>query len=717
MKKTLTLILALVFLQSIFAQSETFKISLDGEWQIAEGSLDAIPESFPSTIQVPGFVDTATPSFGELGCVVTNNWDYDGIAKTGSPRPADPNREAFWYKRTFDINQIPAFAELKINKACYTVQVFINGKKAGTRYTSYTPNYFDITPLLKEGENTIVVRIGAGLSAVPQQYTDGFDFERKKYIPGIYDSVSISYSEEKFIKDVQIAPNLKNSGIRVVGSVWNFGKEISSAPLKFTVLERKSKKIVTTYKAETAEIMPTQDTNFDVFIKIPNAQLWSPESPFLYELEISTTGYETTHRFGMRTFKGDEEQGVFILNDKPYYMRGTNITFFRFVEDENRKDLPFKEEWVRKLFAQFKSMNWNSMRFCIGFPPEKWYEYADEMGFLIQDEFPVWYENFSDTRDLDSNTLAGEYSDWMREHWNYPSVVIWDPVNESIPTHEMEIAKRKVRGLDLSDRPWDNAWGWRARFGDVNEAHPYKLINYARQKLPFPQYLAIDSIAVPVHDGKNYITTSVPKLINEYGFLWLRRDGSPCLITKSHKLYEHILNKEDFTIEEARIANAHSFALLTEHWRHKGRNAAVFHFVSLDFDSDYATTCDNFTDIVNLTMEPTFEKYVRDSFSPIGVGLHYYETDISPNSENEFEIFLVNDTYQNWSGKLTLRIKSLDNTKVIAEKSMNATCPEIGKESFKMKIQTPNEGKYILEAEISPVDSKSIKSIRYLYIK
>ena len=103
-------------------------------------------------------------------------------------------------------------------------------------------------------------------------------------------------------------------------------------------------------------------------------------------------------------------------------------------------------------------MNWNSARYCIGFPPEQWYDVADELGFLIQDEFPIWYvgEN-AVPRELRSEELAREYAEWMQERWNHPCVAIWDAQNETI-TAETGKAIRAVRGLDLSHRPWDNGW-------------------------------------------------------------------------------------------------------------------------------------------------------------------------------------------------------------------------------------------------------------------
>lgn len=150
-----------------------------------------------------------------------------------------------------------------------------------------------------------------------------------------------------------------------------------------------------------------------------------------------------------------------------YRRRGANVPIFRFFEDRERGDLPWDDAWVLGLYRKFKSMHWNFIRFCIGFPPESWYRIADEEGFLIQDEYPVWLLGNQAIPDSDpklppdpvsAEYLIPEFTDWMRERWNHPCVVIWDAQNESI-TRETGKAIRAVRHLDLSNRPWENGWG------------------------------------------------------------------------------------------------------------------------------------------------------------------------------------------------------------------------------------------------------------------
>ena len=109
---------------------------------------------------------------------------------------------------------------------------------------------------------------------------------------------------------------------------------------------------------------------------------------------------------------------------------------------------------MRLLHQRVKEMHWNCLRYCIGFPPEAWYDIADEVGILIQDEFPIWSHTPETKRKRNS---PHEYAEWMRERWNHPCVVIWDANNET-RSSETGPAIARVRALDLSSRPWDNSY-------------------------------------------------------------------------------------------------------------------------------------------------------------------------------------------------------------------------------------------------------------------
>jgi beta-galactosidase len=68
--------------------------------------------------------------------------------------------------------------------------------------------------------------------------------------------------------------------------------------------------------------------------------------------------------------------------------------------------------------------------------------------------------------------VIAQYKDWMRDNWNHPSVVIWDAQNET--RHDaLSTIIREVRGLDLSNRPWENGYNLPVGPDDPVEDHPY----------------------------------------------------------------------------------------------------------------------------------------------------------------------------------------------------------------------------------------------------
>ncbi len=372
-------ILALLFFQALATDGAAplrNVVSLDGTWQIAEGNMTNVPALFDRSVPVPGLVSLATPPFDAPG---------PKVAKRDTVPQKDPKRDAFWYRRTFTVDgAIPAVAQLKIAKAMFGTRVFLNGKLLGDHAPSFTPGYFDAREALKTGANELIVRVGADRDAVGRAYPDGFDFEKERYIPGIFDSVNLILSGAPHIVSVQVAPEVSNRLARV--RVWLDGAGAGDVSLE--IRQAKSGKISGRANAR-ANASPQQ--TLDLAVPVSGCHLWSPEDPFLYQLTVRTSGDELTTRFGMREFKFDPATRRATLNGKPYFMRGSNITLYRFFEDGECGNLPWDQRWVRLLHQRVKDMHWNCLRYCIGFPPDAWYDIADEEGVLIDDEFPIWY--------------------------------------------------------------------------------------------------------------------------------------------------------------------------------------------------------------------------------------------------------------------------------------------------------------------------------------
>src|SRR5208282_1751785 len=234
-------------------------IALDGTWQIAEGKTNEIPTAFSHTVPVPGLVSLAQPPFVEPGPKVA---DRKTIAQK------DPRRDAFWYRRTFKLKgPVPETATLKVAKAMFGTRVILNGHVLGDHPPCFTPGYFDARNALRSGENELLIRVGADRDAVTQAVASGFDFEKERYIPGIFDSVELVLSGTPHIVNGQVAPEIATQRARI--RLWLKGS--ADGDVMVEVREAKSGKIVGT----TSKPLSAADATIDMAVPIANCQLWS----------------------------------------------------------------------------------------------------------------------------------------------------------------------------------------------------------------------------------------------------------------------------------------------------------------------------------------------------------------------------------------------------------------------------------------------------------
>jgi hypothetical protein len=586
-------------------------------------------------------------------------------------------------------------ATLKVAKAMFGTRVFLNGKLLGDHTPCFTPGYFDAKEALQAGRNKLIIRVGADREAVGRAYPDGFDFEKQRYIPGIFDSVTLILSGTPNFTSVQVAPDISNGIARVRAQVRNSGDAVISS-FTFVVHEAKSGKIVGQAKTEPVGIAKDTETNVEVRISIANCHLWSPEDPFLYILEASSGADSFTTRFGMREFKFDPETGRAVLNGRPYFMRGSSFTLYRFFEDSECGSLPWNKKWVRLLHQRVKDMHWNCLRYCIGFPPEAWYDIADETGILIDDEFPIWFGR-TVPPELQSDELAREYSEWLHERWNHPCVAIWDACNETLDP-KTGAAFKQVRAMDFSNRPWDNGYSPQQEPGDMSEQHPYHFWN--------PKYkLANLATANPqAGDGKHAV------VINEYGWLWLNRDGTPTTLTK--QLYQNLLGTNSTTAQRFHL-QATYLAAETEFWRAHRKAAAVMHFTTLGYSRADGQTSDHWTigGVAKLKWEREFYRYVRDSFAPVGLMIDAWAESYAPGSREAFPVVVINDLNESWKGEIRLRI--LRDGKVVAEQEQSAEAAGLGTARVVFPVTIPEApGRYQVEAALLATPAGLVRSLR-----
>lgn len=669
-------------------------LSLNGFWEI-EKTEGELPDRFSAKVQVPGLVDLAFPAIDTTMAMYKEGW--------------------YWHKRTFElVNTNFDIIRLKIYKAKYHTKVYINGKYVGENLYCFTPSYFDIKPYLAPAGqlNEIMIEVGCK-DQLPNLIPDGHDYEKLRYIPGIYDNVEISLSNKPYIRNIQCVPDVRNSRLKVVVELET--DQEKGLPLSYEIVENRSRRVFSKGNLNLDGNLDSSEGIVKVDFEVPmdGASLWSPETPFLYELLLRTDGDDKRIRFGMRNFRVDPERKIALLNDNPYYIKGTNVCIFRFFEDPQRGGLPWDAEWPVRLHQRFKDMNWGLMRYCIGFPPERWYEICDSLGFMLQDEYPI--RHLKET--VKSPQIAEEYKRWMRERWNHPSVVIWDAQNELV-TEETGEALRQVRGLDLSDRPWENGWSVPDRDTDPCESHPYLFIKYMYEgaKEPIEGYKKelFGRTIRPMNDANdryrelNKNDTALfksPSLINEYGWIWLNRDGSTTTLTD--RVYDVLWNGKNLSAEQRQEIYSRHLAMLTEYWRAHRQAIGILHFCGLGYsrpEEPRGQTSDHWIDLKRLCYQPQFYKYVKPAFASVGLMIDIWEKSYKAGEHLSVPVCVINDLGLPFHQELRLEWlkeeKVIDTQKVLVDVSayevkvvpFDVVLPD-EKGDFQLRAIYSNEGK------------------------
>ena len=325
-----------LFCACLHAAPSRVTIPLDGHWQIEDGkSPEAIPASFTHTVPVPGLANLAQPAFADVDGFWSREYLANRIRSKFSPEAWRTNywkgkinqdRSYFWYRRTFRAPAAREVAVLKINKAQFGTAVWLNGRKVGEYPGCFSASFFHVEQGIRwNAENTVLIRIGAHPAVLPDDYPTGSDFEKTKWTPGIYDSVSLIACDNPAIEAVQVAPRIAAGGVVVQTRVKNHGSAPVQTSLTHKVKTWKGDREVAASPPEPLTLQPGEEKVLTQSIQIPEAHLWSPEDPFLYVVESATGGDSLKTRFGMREFRYDGATQRAYLNGKVYYIRARDM--------------------------------------------------------------------------------------------------------------------------------------------------------------------------------------------------------------------------------------------------------------------------------------------------------------------------------------------------------------------------------------------------------
>ncbi len=664
-------------------ESQIQSISLNGNWQVAQGaSGDTPPLDFGRTVPVPGFVDLAEPPFLDVGV------------------PSE-RRDAFWYRRDFFIPEgAGPVAILKVGKVKYGAKVWVNGASVGSHLGAFTLAEMDVSGhVVRGGKNTVTVRVGADKLQVPATIPTGEDLEKSLWLPGIWDDVTLAFSAEQRVVRVKIEPNIETGEAMIHTTIFNH----SDRPRDIVVSQeiRESRSGATAAARNTVSVrLGAGEATFSQTIGIPDAEWWSPESPFLYtaRTEVSAAGRNSDvleTKFGMRSveWRSGDEPGFF-LNGRRYYLRGSNLSLHRFFQREARGSLPWDRAWVRRLLSTHPhALHWNSMRVSIGRLPNFWYDLADETGILLADEFMMWsLAGESERWSIDE--MEKEYRAWVQENWNHPSIAWWDASNETSDPKSTAVVER-VRDLDPT-RQWENG-GHNPPQGpdDPIEEHSYVLFGIQTLR-ELPTFVRRPPIV-----RRTAVAPGHPYILNEFNLLWLQSDGFP--FPSSEGFYEAVPRMIDgrFTADEYREAYAYVGSVLTEFWRAHRIYSGVQHFTYL---TSSPVTSDNFIDLRNLTLEPRWERYASDAFAPVAVHLDFWDEDFA-SQEVEVPLIVINDTPL--PRPVDVEVLAVDVGGTVLQRSPveRVEIPALGEATETLAIQVPAADRWVLFARMQPLDA------------
>ena len=718
---------------SVFAWADDGRttISLNGEWDFDQTELAFPPRKYTRKIPVPGLVHLARPKISQYEKFFKKP-DGVELVEQFNFLERDYTPMYNWYKRKVFIDE--KFKDeqlfLTIKKSQYVTRVFVNRHEVGASMECYTPMDFNITSAVKYGsDNEILIQVG-DRAWLPSEAAGGTDKEKVHYLPGIWDDVFITATGKMRVDKVLFLPSLAKGLVTVktlVRSLYPpqmlYGDKMKdSCKIEYCVKEKTTGRIVGKKMIE-GEAKRENRTYFETSISLDNPKAWTPDSPFLYEGEVSVYDQDElvdrySVNFGMRDFS--RKGKFFTLNGDKFYLRGSNITLQRFFEDPDCQALAWDREWVKKLMVDLpKSIDWNAMRICVGIVPDFWYDLCDEYGIVLQNEWLYWQNHGWDEQ------VRKEYTNWVWSDGNHPSIVIWDAINENWDSYIGNTLIPKLKELDPT-RIWDAGYMTSDQMGtndEMDEPHPYRALTLMHSSELNDYFKNNPYNLGALHENwvgfSSILDAGVPQLVNEYGWIWLWRDGRPSKLTLNN--YNYYLG-ENATPEQCRELQAYWLELETEWLRSERSVGGILAFCHLT--NNYGFTGDWFiNDIKDLEPSPAF-RWFKHCFAPSAVFIDLADRrytkhlePLKPGSDLVFNLVGVNDLNKESSGKVLLKLLDEKGT-IISTQEESIVIEPFGKRLQPCLLKLPSKsGGYLLIAEYHEKGrAKPVLSRRYLKV-
>ncbi len=393
-------------------------MSLNGPWDYAITEYPGnAPQAYDGKIVVPYPIESA----------------LSGVQKRVTPK------QRIWYKRSF---QVPGSWKnenllLHLEAVDWEAVIYVNGQKVGEHQGGYDPIALDIShALISTGPQELMIAVWDPTSEGTQPR--GKQATRPQaiwYTPvsGIWQSVWLEPVTDQYISQLRITPDLDKDQFHVNVAV----NKTQGTDLTATIMIKDGNELVASGSG---------DLNTNITLTIADSKHWSPESPFLYDVEVSIlkgrrTLDQVTSYAGMRKIgqtKDEDGHMRFALNDEQIFMYGTLDQGWW---PDGLYTAPV-DEALQYDIEMTKAMGFNTIRKHVKVASARWYYHCDRLGMLVWQDMPSGDK--SSRWDPPSGHAGHEmvrsaqskhqfYQEWkaiMNAFYNHPSIVMWVPFNE-----------------------------------------------------------------------------------------------------------------------------------------------------------------------------------------------------------------------------------------------------------------------------------------------
>ncbi|MEO3755810.1 AbfB domain-containing protein [Streptomyces sp. B6B3] len=370
-----------------------------------------------------------------------------------------------WYKRAFSVPGEWAGRRvlLHLDAVDWRADVHVNGQKIGDHQGGYDRFSFDITDALRAGDNELIVGVldltNSGGQAVGKQSNDP---EGIFYTPasGIWQTVWLEAVDSAHLTRLDITPDVANGRAQIVAHASG----AAGATVQVTV--RNDGEVVATASGSPGTALR---------VDVPDARLWSPDDPFLYDLDVSlVSGGQTrdivTSYFGMRSIGKAMVDGVLrpVLNGKPVFQMGTLDQGYW---PDGIYTAP-TDEALRFDVQAHRDLGFNTIRKHVKIEPDRWYHWADRLGLMVLQDMPAM-RTPAEPAAADRAQYELELRELVDQHRSFPSILEWIPFNEGWGQYDAGRIADLVKSWDPT-RLVTAASGWHdPGNGDVVDSHIY----------------------------------------------------------------------------------------------------------------------------------------------------------------------------------------------------------------------------------------------------